>query len=504
MPPATWLRRLWLLLLSLPSSVEGLVPHAVKRSPPVETKAGEILFWSSRKKPTRSLGLKSTRAEPDDNRDQQQEAAETEPLSLMSFLQSMNETVYDVSDNSIRTFNMDLYNLAMDDPFAAKDVVAYLHESSLGKLSPNPASFGIVLEGFIQHNELQTAEEFLFCDERNDTLPSLHECMRLMNAYKDAKDRTDGAERAENILRRYKGEENKAKLKCVAVEAWCQSVIHGDFGLQRAEALLEEMEQENASDTSRLYAYTSYMVGLSKSSIRKKATIAQDIFDKKIVEPDIVAVTALLNCWAKTRDYGERAIAGDRAIAILDELEAHKYLKANVVTYSTAIAAIGNSLDPSKAEEIILVRMPRNGIEVDTKTYNAWLLYGIRDAKRAIEILESMPVEPDVQTWGAVLRTCDPVRAQALLGKMERLYKSGKSKVRPNYVCYTTVRFHKRITNITQTFNVQVMNAWKRSNAPGALEKIESILKKMEDSFAKTRALDTRPNSLSYATVCLV
>jgi hypothetical protein len=47
----------------------------------------------------------------------------------------------------------------------------------------------------------------------------------------------------------------------------------------------------------------------------------------------------------------------------------------------------------------------------------------------------------------------------------------------------------------------QVMNAWKRSKSPDALEKIESILKRMEDGFATSRTLDMRPTSLSYATV---
>lgn len=51
---------------------------------------------------------------------------------------------------------------------------------------------------------------------------------------------------------------------------------------------------------------------------------------------------------------------------------------------------------------------------------------------------------------------------------------------------------------------IKVMNAWKRSKAPGALEKIESILKKMEDGYAKSQTLDTRPNILSYTTVCSI
>lgn len=435
MPTISWWLLLWPLLF-LFVCIEGLCPHYFTKLAPLASRlVTRRAPWATSSQTTVSFLMMSTRR--DAEQDETDLANDADPPSLRSFLQSINETAYDVSDNSIRTFNMDLYNLAMDDPFAADDAVSYLHESSPGKLTPNSASFGIVLEGFIENNELEAAEDFLF--RKNATTASLHECMRLMNAFKDTTDTIKGAERVESIMRRYNGEDDKAKLKCVAVEAWCQQARQGDLALQRAEALLDEMEQDQASSTSRLYAYTSYMVGLSKSSRRNKASMAQDVFDTKIAEPDIVAITALLNCWAKTRDYGERAIAADRATAILNDLEAHEYLKANVVTYRTAIAAIGNSLDPSKAEDIIRIRMPRNGIKPDTKTYNAWLLYGVRDATRAIEILETMPVQPDVETWGAVLRSCNPDRAQLLLDKMERLYIEGKSKVRPNYVCYTTV-----------------------------------------------------------------
>jgi hypothetical protein len=428
-----------------------------------------------------------------------------------------NESLlYDVSDTSIRSFNMDLYNLAMDDPFAAEDAIDYLLERPLPKrttngtndddnninnnwLVPNPASFGIVLEGFLHQNELVGAEAFLFRDHKihndesgpnnNDAATAaktvtLHDCLRLMQAWKDHEIAGDfcghGAEQAERIRRRYHQqqqhhrnvdeeeedhdddeEEEEEKLLCVAIEAWCRRAGTCLFALDRAEQLLAEMEQRrrhvrssgggnnntssSRTDTSRLYAYTSYMVGLSKMTSRPDmATTAQDIYDTKLAQPDIVAVTAVLNCWAKTRNVHERSRAAVQAVAILDDLDRRNpYLEANVVTYRTAIAAIGNSIEPADlalAEAIIHERMPRQGLEPDTKTYNAWLLYGVREAQRAVEILETMPCEPDVETWGAVLRLCDPEQGQALLHQMEWSYEKGTSKVRPNCVCYTTVR----------------------------------------------------------------
>jgi Pentatricopeptide repeat domain len=380
----------------------------------------------------------------------------TQKTSLYNYYNESDE-VYDVSDCTIRSFNMDLYNLAMEDPFAAEDAVNYLveqREQQQDKLVPNSASFGIVMEGFIQNNELEGAEAFLFREEPAGgatTGVTLHECMRLMQAWKDYEITSDfrghGAEQAERILRRYRGPEEE-KLLCVAIEAWSRRSGLCVFAIDRAEQLLLELEDRpkngNRTETSRLYAYTSYMVGLSKMRSRPDvATTAQNIYETKITQPDVVAVTAVLNCWAKTRSTKERSIAATQAIAILDDLERREYLEANVVTYRTAIAAIGNSLqdaDLALAESIITDRMPGKGIEPDTKTYNMLLLYAVRDAQRAVEILETMPCEPDVETWGAVLRLCDPDQGQLLLNKMERLYEKDPSNVRPNCVCYTTVR----------------------------------------------------------------
>jgi hypothetical protein len=147
-------------------------------------------------------------------------------------------------------------------------------------------------------------------------------------------------------------------------------------------------------------------------------------------------------------------------------------VKPSLITYATAIAAIGNSLDPAAPElaESVLQRMHKlqesgaiANLKPGTTTYNA-VIYALsrapasnrlRYAQRAEKILDEMSeraqqgekdVQPDVRTWAAVLRAWTRSKqpdaaenAQRVLDKMEYRYKKGLSSVRPNFVCYTTV-----------------------------------------------------------------
>jgi hypothetical protein len=151
-------------------------------------------------------------------------------------------------------------------------------------------------------------------------------------------------------------------------------------------------------------------------------------------KPDMVAYTSVLNAYSKCTSRQEKERAASRAIAIMkkmEELYAQEcyYAKPSLITYSTAINAIGNSLDPYAPElaENMLRHLydldeskAMTGIKPSTATFNAVitamarsrLRRGRKTAQRAEKLLVETfkrsqqgekNVEPNAKTWGGVI-----------------------------------------------------------------------------------------------------
>ena len=102
-------------------------------------------------------------------------------------------------------------------------------------------------------------------------------------------------------------------------------------------------------------------------------------------------------------------------------------------------------------------------------------------------------VEPDVFTWGSVMRAwaecgCSDAgeQAQRILDKFEQLYHSGNSRIRPNVVCYTTV-----------------MQAWARGDASPevTIQNVNELLTRLEQAYSESGNDFLRPNDVTYITV---
>ena len=237
------------------------------------------------------------------------------------------------------------------------------------------------------------------------------------------------------------------------------------------------------------------------------------------VQADMVAYTSVIKAWAKCKSRKEKERAASQAVALLKRMEElytrdHHYAKPSLISYSTAINAIGNSLDPAAPEmaEKVMRHMYTlhesntiTGIKPSTATFNAVitamarskLRHGRNTARRAESILVEMfkrtragekNVQPNVKSWGSVILAWTESglpdaadNAQRVLDKMESLYQRSNSRRMPNVVCYTTV-----------------MGAWCSS---GRLDRTEEILKKMEKQYEVTGDEEVRPNSISYVTM---
>ena len=335
----------------------------------------------------------------------------------------------------------------------------------------------------------------------------------------------------------------------VVVEAWSRLIGTVPDAMERAEMILKNMEaiclvqDENCNETAAVkwcsdrcdlgsisLAYTSFINGLSRSRRPDLARKADKFLEKLKaygIQPDVVAYTSALNCWAKATSRVERQMASQRVLELLQELEDayiaedNYLLKPSPITYATATKAIGYSLDPNapKLAEDILRRMyelTESGkiyCPPTVTNYNAVITAlstsgsrkeKAKNARKAEAILVEMIrrsrqdgeflVEPSHVTWGSLLRAfaesglpdCGE-QAQRVLDKFESLYESGDSRIRPNVVCYTTV-----------------MQAWARDSATApdvTVEKANQLLSKLEELYILTRDESLRPNKVTYITV---
>lgn len=473
------------------------------------------------------------------------------------------------------SFNMDLQNLAADgDVQKAQDALEIVEEkylkaveegrvcaaSGLALVKPDVNCYNTVIHGWVHSDHPRAAsraqalldrlEEIYDKSGDDDMEPTETSYTLVCQAWaEEDQDMTDiPAKNAEDIINRMaqRGMAPSKKVFTSVIYAWCQRSGSVRGAMERAEAVLAEMERLGAAleclededsedllqsrkmDSLRpnVITYTAVISGLARSREHNLARRAEAILNrmtKNGVEPDMVAYTAVLMAWSKAKSHKERRMAASRALCILHEME-QKYLdlkyycKPSAVSYTTAISAIGNSLDQDAAAlaERVIRHMYNlhedgtiTGIKPTTVTFNAVISaiarmkdhkHKSRHAQQAQRLLGEMilrseggekTVEPNEKTWGGVMLAWAlsgvsnaAHNAEKVLENMEEIYRSGKSTVRPNTICMTTV-----------------MRAWSNSRHEDAINRAEAILKRMEDDYERTGEDSLKPNAISYVTL---
>jgi pentatricopeptide repeat protein len=324
---------------------------------------------------------------------------------------------------------MDLHNLAVEDPQKAQDALEIMQDmyasqpDNLWTCRSDAKCYNTVMDGWIQAGRPDRAQNVLdqmerIADANADVVanvtedgtatqfaPGLLSYMMVAQGWADdVKDDTTGrsAENAEAIMRRMssRGIEPSVKIWSIVMEGWCKRAGKVRGVMRRAEALLKEMEDAaeaapgNATRSRNtvhpnVLTYTSFIGGLSRSresELARKAEAVLDRMERFGVEPDMVAYTSVLNCWASAVSRRERELAASRALNILGLMERlyakeNYQVKPSLITYATAIKAIGNSLDrnaPKIAEDVVKVCTPIVSYRIVRSTcFNVIYIYTI-------------------------------------------------------------------------------------------------------------------------------
>jgi len=499
----------------------------------------------------------------------------------MSFAISEDDPEYQLLDEPLSpaAFNMDLHNLAMEDPQKAHDalqIMEQMYQSSsteeIVAIQPDSACYTTVMEGWcygtLEHEKFSSAHRIQELLDHMEASPHLQPnelcyilaCQAWADAVTEETPTGQNAQNAQDILdrlllqntiiqtsdedRRRKKIPISTKLYSIVLEGWCRRVGRVPKAMDKVLTLLTDMEQASLSNHTdglprpNVITYTSVIGGLARTQRHEIGQQALDLLARMRrfgVEPDMVAYTSVLNCWAKTPGKEERQGAHTQVLKIIQEME-DLYLstkdcgvddnprydvRPTSITYSIAIKAIGNSFAPDApdlAETLLnhMYNLTKSGtinIPPTVATYNALIMSlssgransnwnRLTRAKRAeywlMEMIDrtnqgEVGIAPNVRTWGAVMKAwADSGRpdageqAQRILDLMEDWSQKGDGTVRPNSICYTTV-----------------MNAWARGTSTSswdALKRVNDILKRMEDVFAETGDPNVRPTKITYVT----
>jgi hypothetical protein len=229
----------------------------------------------------------------------------------------------------------------------------------------------------------------------------------------------------------------------------------------------------------------------------------------------------LLDAWSRSTLEGSAA----RAEAILLKMEQkyanngsssnnnnlpHFQMQPNEASYNTVIKAYvknGNRLFAAQKAQAIIDRMESNyplGVAPNRRSYNL-LLYALANSSgqdagvRAEGILRKIQeaykngrntqVKPDINSYNQVLTTWARARHQGYERRMQAIFDE---------ILHLAVKDGDIYPN-TDTFNA-IMGGWLKSNDKAALERIEEILKIMEESYQNGNEA-AKPDRVSINTI---
>ncbi|VEU34754.1 unnamed protein product [Pseudo-nitzschia multistriata] len=285
--------------------------------------------------------------------------------------------------------------------------------------------------------------------------------------------------------------------------------------VKRAEALFHEMREEHNIQPD-VYSYTGLVNAYGRSG---RAETAHKFLEACLGEydrtkdprmkPTVVTFTAILNAWSKaSRD----PLAAERAHQLLRRMKNDYGIQPNAFSYSAVLDAYARSDQPDAADKAL--RLFRDMRKVSGLEPNAYTCTNVLKAiarggrvEEAEELLSELIHDERTRArlgahafssvlygWSKSKRTDAPIRAEALLIRMQELHRNRLIDEPPNAICCNSV-----------------LACWARSGLPGAAQRAEDLLRSIsEEQECKKKDPDgddsqdfptIRPNRIMYNTV---
>jgi pentatricopeptide repeat protein len=234
--------------------------------------------------------------------------------------------------------------------------------------------------------------------------------------------------------------------------------------LQEMETLYEQTRDDKFRPNTVCY---SILIGAfaATGEPRRAEAILQRMMESPYdsLRPNLVSFNQVLHAWAKSG----KVDAVERATAILDRIEllhqsnGESFLKPDQKSYNNLLNCYANSPNPRKYAPLAQQKLE-------------WM-----------HMQDDASVKPSRVSYSIVLRAwCKaglPQKADGLLRDISRLYRDSKTSIVAPHV----------------DLFITVIAGWAVSKDPQAPQRVEALLKLMEDLHDK-EGLETKPNQIAY------
>lgn len=438
------------------------------------------------------------------------------------------------------SFNMDLQNLAMEDPQKAQDALEVMEhmyqQGSSSAVQPDSACYTTVMEGWCygRPEEIPVGPASAISPARKiqglldrmemalhlqpNEICYLVACQAWADAVSDETPTGRNAQNAQDILDRLlllqkpeaegsndaNGPQRRrripisTKLYSIVLEGWCRRVGRVSKAMDKVEDLLTDMEQASVSDHTdsslprpNVLTYTSVIGAIARTQDKDMGQRALDILDRMRnhgVEPDMVAYTSVLNCWAKTRGKEERKESHTQALRILKEMED---------LYVRTKGQVGDNharydVKPTSITYAIAIKAIGNSFASNAPNMAEDLIHHMKNMTDS----GTINVRPTVETYNALIMSLSSGRPNANWSRAARARRAEHWLV-------------EMIKGANQTEapvapNVRswgaVLKAWADSGRPDAGEQAQRVLDLMI-KWQKSGKSTVAPNTICYTTV---
>mmetsp|Transcript_14917 Transcript_14917/g.27155 ORF Transcript_14917/g.27155 Transcript_14917/m.27155 type:complete len:968 (-) Transcript_14917:187-3090(-) len=374
--------------------------------------------------------------------------------------------------------------------------------------------------------------------------------LSVINAYAKctAEDET-ASMRADNLLDHMEKRAREGRLDLkpdrllinTVMGAQAKHALSGTLNLSSisaSERMLDTLEREYASGdktmqpTSR--TYSKFIDLYAKNGRADDAALVLKRMEtqyrngNKAALPRTIHYTSVIDAFAKSAGSSSRAEEVLRSMLNLYD-NGNLHLAPDTVVFSATIDAYSKSKRADAAERVlnILDLMDKYDIAPDIVTYNIVLNTLSHDpnylceAKAILQFIEqSGLLRADSFTYNAVVKSCPPEDAEALIQHWEMEFKLGHTDERPDSYTYcslikswtTTNRIgyedkcvkilhwmeENEVVGMNRIVYNEVMKAFSRSTRKDAGDLAEGVFHQLEARYTRTQNRDMRPDRFSF------